>query len=134
MAVAPVVHGVCAAGNTSASAPDSTPTTDFADNGDGTITHSNTGLIWKRCAEGQTWSGVTCTGTSLTYDWQGALLAAASSSHAGYLDWRLPNDKELHSIVETCGYSPAINLSLFPATPPAQFWSSSTYVNSPSLA
>ena len=31
----------------------STPTEDFTENGDGTVTHYKTGLIWKRCVEGR---------------------------------------------------------------------------------
>jgi hypothetical protein len=45
----------------------SRPTTDYADQGDGTVTHTPTALTWKRCAEGLTWSGSTCSGTAKTY-------------------------------------------------------------------
>jgi hypothetical protein len=40
--------------------PQTTPTTDFDDNKDGTVTHKRTGLIWQRCPVGQIWTGTTC--------------------------------------------------------------------------
>jgi hypothetical protein len=65
------------------------------------------------------------TGTANVYDWQQALEAPDGYSFAGYSDWRLPNIKELSSIIEQRCYNPAINLSVFPATPGSYFWSSS---------
>jgi hypothetical protein len=111
-----------------ASIPASTPTSQFTDHGDGTVTDQKTGLQWQRCAQGQTWNGSTCTGTVSTYNWQAALQRAVtvnSAGYAGHSDWRLPNSKELASIVELQCYGPAINLAVFPATANAAFWSSS---------
>ena len=121
----------CTAANPSAKVFEATPNSDFTDNVDGTVSHGKTGLIWKRCAEGQSWSGVTCTGVASTPNWVGALFTSLSAG-AG---WRLPNKKELESIVETCGYTPSINQTQFPATPMAQdFWSSTTYPSTPANA
>ena len=129
--------GACTAGNPNANVVGSTPSADFTDNGNGTVTHAKTGLMWKRCAEGL--SGATCaTGAATTVTWSNALATAESSSFAGFTDWRLPNLKELHSIVETCGYDPAINQSIFPATPaPAfgsVFWSATSSASDPAKA
>jgi len=44
------------------SIPATAPASRFTDNGDGTVTDQATGLQWKRCSEGQDWSGGTCTG------------------------------------------------------------------------
>src|SRR6185436_5083167 len=49
-------------------------------------------------------------------------------------DWRLPNSKELESIVESCGHNPAINQTLFPGAQSLFFWSSSSYAADPSNA
>ncbi len=125
--------GACTAGNPNANVVESTPSADFTDNGNGTVTHAKTGLMWKQCAEGL--FGATCvTGAAAattTMTWSNALAAAEGSSFAGFTDWRLPNFKELYSIVETCGWNPAINQTLFPATPASHFWSASAYVPVP---
>ncbi|MBK6998674.1 MAG: DUF1566 domain-containing protein [Rhodoferax sp.] len=108
--------------------PASNPDSAYTDNGDGTVTHTPTGLIWKRCAEGQTWrSRGTCTGSASNHTWAQALTLASTSSFAGKSDWRLPDYKELSSLVEECRIDPAINDTIFPNTPGADFWSSSPY-------
>ena len=101
------------------------PASRFTDNGDGTVTDKATGLQWKRCSEGQTWSGGTCIGSPTTRTWQQALQLAEAASYAGKSDWRLPNVKELSSIVELACYKPAIDAAIFPATPASWYWSSS---------
>jgi hypothetical protein len=127
------VQAACTAANPNASVVEDTPTSAFTDNGDGTVTHSLTGLMWKQCAEGL--SGADCaTGGATAMNWSGALAMASSDSTAGYGDWRLPNQRELLSIVETCGYSPTINQTLFPNTPASSFWSTSSYVPNLNLA
>ena len=126
---------LCTAGNpNTTSVPESTPASAFTNNNDGTVTHNLTGLIWKHCAEGQTWDGSTCTGSATTVTWANALTQAKNATFAGHTDWRLPNKKELESIIEFCGYSPSINQILFPATPTSVFWSGSSYVPDPSAA
>lgn len=112
--------GPCSAGTPVANLPVATPASDFVDHGDGTVTHVPTGLMWKRCTEGL--SGLSCgDGQATTMTWDGAHARADSSTFAGYDDWRLPNVKELHSIVETCGYDPAINTTVFPNVPRPAF-------------
>jgi len=110
--------------------PESAPTSRFTGNGDSTVTDTATGLTWKRCAEGQAWNGVACTGTAGFHTWQQALQQAETlntgGGYAGYTDWRVPNIKELGSIVERKCYSPAINETVFPSTPSSGFWSASS--------
>ncbi|MBK9442648.1 MAG: choice-of-anchor D domain-containing protein [Comamonadaceae bacterium] len=114
--------------------PESTPTAEFTDADDGTVTHLRTGLTWKRCAEGQAWNGTTCIGTANPLNWQNALFAARAASFAGHTDWRLPNVKELESIIEGKCYNPSINASIFPNTAALGFWSASAFADDMSLA
>ena len=131
--VATAAGAQCTAGHLNVHAIESTPTSNFADNGDGTVTDNLTGLMWKKCVQGL--SGAQCgSGSVLVLDWRSALAVAISDGTAGYGDWRLPNKKELESIVETCGSVPAINQTRFPATPVAYFWTSTTYARTPDNA
>ncbi len=127
--------------------PRSAPSSDFADAGGGTVKHLPTGLIWKRCAEGQVWddwNGGTCEGWPASYTWQQTFqraeavnAGAAGTWNAGQSDWRIPNVNELKSIVESGCYGPAINAAEFPQTPGSQqsyFWSSSPQTGKPDNA
>jgi hypothetical protein len=110
------------------SIPASTPDSQLIDNGNGTVTDSTTGLIWKKCVEGL--SGDDCaTGTPDTFTWQEALQQPSavnnSGGFAGHTDWRLPNINELISIVEEQCDDPAINLNRFPNSPSDYVWSGS---------
>lgn len=58
----------------------------FKDNGDGTITDVLTGLMWQK-------------GENERMDWYSALKCCKEMRLAGYSDWRLPNLKELNSIL-----------------------------------
>jgi hypothetical protein len=60
----------------------------FVDNGDGTITDKATGLIWQKSDSGK------------GLNWSQALEYADNIELAGHSDWRLPNAKELQSIVD----------------------------------
>lgn len=95
----------------------STPDSQLTDNGDGTIGDLKTGLIWKKCVEG--FSGSACdTGSPATFNWQQALEHPgdinSGTGFAGYYDWRLPNIKELASIIEEQCSEPSINQNRFP--------------------
>lgn len=60
----------------------------FVDNRDGTITDLSTGLMWQKSDSG------------VGVDWEEALDYAENLELAGFSDWRLPDAKELHSILD----------------------------------
>lgn len=81
----------------------------LVENGDGTVTDTRTGLMWKQQSEKNDEDdrvGV--------FSWISAINRAASSSYAGHTDWRVPNSKELLSLVEWRCAFPAIKLQYFP--------------------
>ncbi len=97
----------------------------FVENKDGTITDKATGLIW-----------TTKTSTK-PMDWPTALKYAEGLTFAGKSDWRLPNIKELQSLVDydrapeakdKSKRGPAINPIFQLADPGAWCWSSTTHL------
>jgi hypothetical protein len=100
----------------------------FIDHKDGTVTDSKTGLMWSVCSVGQSYDEGKCSGLSESKDWAQSLqdIQALNNAggQAGYADWRMPNIDELATIVEFQCFDPAIQLSVFPATPSETYWSS----------
>jgi hypothetical protein len=100
------------------------PTPRFTDNNNGTVTDNLTRLIWTKNADAfskKTWADALTAANSLQADQQTGL---TDGSKAG--DWRLPNRKELESLVDCSRYHP------LPADHPftnvwSLYWSSSTY-------
>lgn len=66
------------------------------DNGDGTITDLNTGLMWTQ-------------NPGMKKTFREASLGASSCRVGGYVDWRLPTIKELYSLVIFSGIDPNPN-------------------------
>lgn len=103
---------------------------DFVDNGDSTISDLATGLTWM-----QEDSGV-------ALNWGEALNYCETLDYAGYDDWRLPDVKELQSIVDynrspdttgSAAIDPLFEASIITneagQTDYAFYWSSTTHVN-----
>ena len=104
---------------------ESTPTSRFVFSDNGTVTDTETKIIWMRCALGQKWDGKTCAGKAHEYNWQEAKDAVAelnSDTFGEPRSWRLPLVPELASIVERQCFEPRVNLIVFPATPSKAFW------------
>jgi hypothetical protein len=115
------------------------PSPRFTDLGDGTIADNLTGLTWTKDANGP--GPISCTPAS-TKTWQGALdyiKCLNANNYLGNNDWRLPNRKELFSLIDRSKYSPAL-----PAGHPfqrvqsnsflEQYWSSTTRAGDASSA
>lgn len=88
----------------------------FRKNGDGTVTDDATGLMWQQADDGK------------TRDWPGALGYCEALNLAGKGDWRLPNVKELQSIVDYDRAPTALNTGYFVQRDgDGWFWSSTTH-------
>lgn len=113
---------------------ETTPSANFSELTSGNVWHQTTDLVWQRCALGQTWTGTTCSGDAIQYTWQEALALAQQASDTDLLGWRLPNVKELATLTERDCVRPAINATLFPETPPDDFWTSTPSTSDPDRA
>ena len=80
----------------------------FVDNGDGTISDLNTGLMWEKKSDDESVHDHT-----QGYTWQEGVEVFVPHLNrerfAGYGDWRLPNVKELQSIVNYGTEAPAVH-------------------------
>jgi hypothetical protein len=99
---------------------------DVVDNGDGTVTDRATGLMWQKADSGK------------TMDWEQALAYAEGLTCGGHSDWRLPNAKELQSIVDYTHApdatdrrkrGPALASIFTLADPESWFWTSTTHLD-----
>lgn len=103
-------------------------TDQYLDNNDGTITDVVNELMWSRCslAVGQNFMDNDCTEQTHFASWDEALQAVIdfnAANDSAYDNWRLPNIKELGSLVERSCYDPAIDQEYFPSTPSEPYWS-----------
>jgi len=90
------------------------PRSRFINNGNGTVTDTDTGLVWQ---QGELVSAL---------DWTNALNYTAGLVLGGFQDWRLPNIKELESLNDEMRSNPSIDTNFFPNARSARYWSSTT--------
>jgi hypothetical protein len=109
----------------------------YTDNGDGTITDNNTGLMWEKKSND---GSIHDKGTEYTWSEAFTVFIAAlnAAGFAGYTDWRLPNVRELQTIANyeyaAPSVSPTFNTGCVASctvltcscTGPASYWSSTT--------
>jgi len=98
------------------------------------VSDAKTGLIWRRCAQGMTAGLLTCTGTASTFNHEAALAHARDQAASTGVAWRLPNVRELASLMDRSKIGPAIDSEAFPGLPTGsgpRFWSSTPNVNTP---
>jgi len=72
----------------------------FVKNGDGTVTDLATGLMWQQADDG------------VGRNWTNAMIYAKNLRLGGYSNWRLPNPKELQSILDYTNAPDAANPSV----------------------
>ncbi len=104
----------------------------FTDNGDGTVTDNCTRLMWQKVTADTSGNGSLSIPEDLV-TWCGALAYCIQLSLAGHDDWRLPNVRELQSIVDYGRFTPATD-PIFGGLPTAAHWSSTSWPASPNLA
>jgi len=81
------------------------PNPRFTDNGNGTVTDTLTGLVWLKdasCLGVRTWVQAVSDASLLTAGYCGL------TDNSWYYDWRLPNVKELQSLIDFGQYAPAL--------------------------
>jgi len=109
------------------------PTPRFIDNNNGTITDNLTGLIWLKNANAfgmRTWLQALSDANALH---SGSITGLSDGSNAG--DWRLPNVRELQSLVDYSRNAvPAIPTGTPFLTVQSMYWSSTIYANYPLYA
>jgi hypothetical protein len=90
-------------------------------NRDGTVTDNVTGLMWQQEVDyiARTWK------SAIAYCEN--LVVPPST----YSDWRLPNSKELRSIIDNSQWNPAIDSTAFPNTNSSYYWTSTAYEGDP---
>lgn len=116
------------------------PTPRFVDNGNGTVTDKLTGLIWLKnanCFGLVNWQTALSDANGLKGD--GTQCGLTDNSTAG--QWRLPNVKELQSLINYGFFNPALSNAVgnakwtegnaFSGVQLANYWSSSSLVRSP---
>ena len=106
-----------------AAAPSATsPIHHFVNNGNGTLTDTDTGLTWQQAE------------IAATTNWTGALQYASALTLGGYTDWRVPNIKELQSLNDETLVSPSLDTTYFPGAMAAAYWSSTSLFGTTNLA
>ncbi len=89
---------------------------DFVANHNGTVSDRNSMLTWMQADDGK------------RRNWKAALAYCENLELAGQSDWRLPNVKELQSIIDYSKHDPAINQRYFrQRDKDGWFWSSTTH-------
>jgi len=93
----------------------------YVDSGNGTVVDTTTGLMFQ-------------VSETRPMTWEEALRYCEDLSLGGYSDWRLPNVRELLSIVKFKEQGPCIDEKWFPGARPGIYWSSTTFERAPNMS
>lgn len=88
------------------------------------------GLTWRRCVEGTSFDGTRCAGKALETSWVDALANALDQARKTGVHWRLPNVKELASLLDHDGL-PHVDVAAFPGAADDNLWPSSSFPTDP---
>jgi uncharacterized protein DUF1566/putative metal-binding protein len=97
----------------------------YIDNGDGTVTDNNTGLMWQQEDDNTLYNWYQASGTAGDTE----VDVCGELELAYYYDWRLPTEKELQLIVNYGTFNPAIDQAFFTGPIAWNYWSSITLAN-----
>lgn len=75
------------------------------------------------------WAGAQGTATPATMPWADAIARCNALSYGGHTDWRLPNEREMQSLVLESTNTPAIDGTYFPNTPTTGSYHTATTLN-----
>jgi hypothetical protein len=115
--------------------------------GEASAMHWLTGLVWKRCSEGQTFSNGQCTGTALQKSWNAwidterqllpqsfagqnswGINASLSQNLLASGAWRMAYLVESLGVAYNCASAPFVNPTVFPDAPSSVVWSASPVI------
>ncbi|MEJ2397667.1 MAG: DUF1566 domain-containing protein [Gammaproteobacteria bacterium] len=99
----------------------------FTNNGDGTITDNVTNLMWQMTPVAINYNWYEASGTYDASANPTTMDICGSLNLGGYSDWRLPDKREILSIVDYGNANPAIYTSNFPDTSTYDYWTNTTY-------
>jgi hypothetical protein len=109
-------------------------------NGDGTISDTNTTLMWevKGIANGSP-DPTNPNNPDNTYRWDELTTFVSllnSTNYGGYSDWRIPTVKELESLLDLsiAEPGPTTDMTLFPNCKAGSYWTSDLDIDNPAMA
>lgn len=104
----------------------------FTDLGNGIIKDNATKLLWQKCSAGQ--SGSDCyTGFTETKKWGDAKSYCTHLKLGGKTNWRLPEKKELLTLLDYTKIYMATNMDFFP-NGDSSYWSNTIYAGDSDLS
>ncbi len=89
----------------------------YSDNGNGTVSDNNTGLMWQKGEN------------SSTMLWSSSVSYCDGLALGGFSDWRLPSEKELGSLIDysISNPGPMIRTAYFPNAKKSYYWSATSF-------